>query len=82
MTDDAARFVALRILEQAVEDATSNKIFLRANRMANQAVDKADALHFFKTAWFGIVAELAGFNQDAVTEYVQRENHKQKRKTL
>lgn len=82
MTDDCARFVALRILEQAIEDATCKKEFVRSYNNNLKNVYKNDARNFFRGAWFPIVAELAGFNADAIVEHVKRANHKQVRKTL
>ena len=82
MTNDCARFVALRILEQAIEDATCKKTFIRAYNQNLKNVHKNDALHFFRGAWFPIVAELAGFDSDAIDQHVKKANHKKVRKTL
>lgn len=82
MTDDCARFVAQRILEQAIEDATNRKVFVRSYNNNLAEVHKHDASHFFKTPWFVMVSELAGFEPQIILDYVKKCNHRKVRKTL
>lgn len=82
MSDDCARFVALRILEQAIDDATCKTLFRRSYTRNLAEVCRRDALHFFNGAWFPIVSELAGFEPSAIVKHIKTARHKRARKTL
>jgi hypothetical protein len=82
MNHDSAKYIALRILEQAIEDATCEKIFEREYNNRLKILNQKDALKFFGTEWFTIVSELAGFDSYAVASHIRKSNHKQTRKTI
>ena len=82
MTNDCARFVAQRILEQAIDDATNKRIFIRPYNNNLAEVHKHDTYHFFKSPWFVMVCELAGFEPEVILDYVGKCTHKKVRKTL